>query len=152
MVAAVAAVVAGVFLTGGSESEAVRDTAGDTVLAEPEPETAAEPPSAEPLPPDTAPSEKPEVTPQATGLREQKIPENEGVRPRRDAGAPPQDGCDHNYGETRQCVPWTFPDGITESEDKCLWLKLNGFTAPVRVVGTDRQKLDTDGNKIACDG
>jgi hypothetical protein len=151
---AVAAVVAGVLLTRGDSPESVREAAGDTVMAQPEPEDAAGPsPSAEPVPPDSTPVEKPEITPQATALKEQKIPENEGLRPEEAvAGKPPRDGCDHNYGESRQCVPWTFPDGITEPADKCLWLELNGFTAPIKVVGADRQKLDTDGNKIACDG
>jgi len=57
------------------------------------------------------------------------------------------DGCDHDYGERTQCVPWTFPPGVT---DKCAWLTAHGFSA-VRVVGKDRQHLDPDGDGIACD-
>jgi hypothetical protein len=57
------------------------------------------------------------------------------------------DGCDHAYGAPTQCIPWVFPAGTTE---KCAWLAAHGFTA-VKVVGKDRQKLDPDGNGIACD-
>ncbi|MEU8228278.1 hypothetical protein AB0C12_01615 [Actinoplanes sp. NPDC048967] len=60
---------------------------------------------------------------------------------------PNVDGCDHNYGEVTQCVPWTFPPGTT---DKCAWLAEHGFKK-LKVAAADRQKLDTDGNKIACD-
>lgn len=60
---------------------------------------------------------------------------------------PNVDGCDHNYGEITQCVPWTFPPGTT---DKCAWLAERGFQ-PLKVAAADRQKLDPDGNKIACD-
>jgi hypothetical protein len=56
------------------------------------------------------------------------------------------DGCDHAYGKPTQCVPWTFPPGIT---DKCAWLRVRGF-GPVAVVGRDRQHLDPDGDGIAC--
>ena len=59
---------------------------------------------------------------------------------------PNVDGCDHNYGAITQCVPWTFPAGTA---DKCAWLAGHGFEQ-LRVVGTDRQKLDRDGNGIAC--
>jgi hypothetical protein len=57
------------------------------------------------------------------------------------------DGCDHAYGLPTQCVPWTFPAGTT---DKCAWLAEHGYTK-LRVVAADRQKLDPDGDKIACD-
>jgi len=60
--------------------------------------------------------------------------------------APSMDGCDHNYGSRIQCVPWTFPAGVT---DKCAWLTQHGYTG-LPVVGTDRQKLDPDGNRVAC--
>jgi hypothetical protein len=60
---------------------------------------------------------------------------------------PNVDGCDHNYGEITQCVPWTFPPG---TEDKCAWLTERGFH-PLTVAAKDRQRLDPDGNKIACD-
>lgn len=141
LVVVVVAVVAGVLLTrGGSKAQTVAgDVGGDVSLTRP---------TAEPIPPDTTPSETPQITPQATGLKEQRIPESQGG-----GGVPPSSGgCDHDYGEATQCVPWTFPDGITEYADKCLWLKLNGFTTTLKVVGTDRQRLDPDGNKIACDG
>ena len=60
---------------------------------------------------------------------------------------PNVDGCDRNYGEVTQCVPWTFPAGTT---DKCAWLADHGFKA-LKVAARDRQRLDPDGNKIACD-
>jgi hypothetical protein len=60
---------------------------------------------------------------------------------------PNVDGCDHNYGEITQCVPWTFPKG---TEDKCAWLAERGFKN-LKVAAADRQKLDPDGNRIACD-
>ena len=56
------------------------------------------------------------------------------------------DGCDHNYGEVTQCVPWTFPPGTA---DKCDWLRERGFKQ-LRVAGTDRQKLDDDHDGVAC--
>ena len=60
--------------------------------------------------------------------------------------APNLDGCDHDYGTVAQCVPATFPAGVT---DKCAWLAAHGFKN-LKVVGVDRQNLDPDGNKIAC--
>ncbi|MEU4219701.1 hypothetical protein AB0F10_30685, partial [Actinoplanes sp. NPDC026623] len=57
------------------------------------------------------------------------------------------DGCDHNYGTITQCVPWTFPAGTA---DRCAWLTAHGFEE-LRVAGGDRQKLDEDGNGVACD-
>jgi hypothetical protein len=56
------------------------------------------------------------------------------------------DGCDHNYGEKTQCIPARFPPDAT---DKCDWLKAHGFKT-IRVVGTDRQKLDEDSDGVAC--
>jgi hypothetical protein len=56
------------------------------------------------------------------------------------------DGCDHNYGEKTQCVPAQFPPDVT---DKCDWLEERGFKS-IRVVGTDRQKLDEDHDRVAC--
>ncbi|WP_157963484.1 hypothetical protein [Actinocorallia populi] len=153
-VVAVVAVVAGVFLTGGEKGATVRDAAADdTSLAQPADESSPQDVAAEPVPPDSTPVEKPEVTPQATALRERKIPEAAPEGAPQDAGAPKDwGGCDRNYGEATQCVPWTFPDGITAYDDKCLWLELNGFTTAIKVVGTDRQKLDNDGDKTACNG
>ncbi|WP_436535807.1 hypothetical protein [Actinoplanes sp. HUAS TT8] len=56
------------------------------------------------------------------------------------------DGCDHNYGTATQCVPLTFPAGVT---DKCAWLAAHGFTDLI-VAGKDRQRLDADADGIAC--
>jgi hypothetical protein len=60
------------------------------------------------------------------------------------------DRCDHNYGTRTQCVPLTFPDGITGVEGKCAWLAAHGFTDLV-VAGRDSQGLDADGDRTACD-
>jgi hypothetical protein len=57
------------------------------------------------------------------------------------------DGCDHAYGTKTQCVPATFPPGVT---DKCAWLAAHGFV-DLKVVGADDQHLDPDKNGIACD-
>ncbi|GGM99476.1 hypothetical protein FHR83_000492 [Actinoplanes campanulatus] len=62
--------------------------------------------------------------------------------------APTIDGCDRNYGTIAQCVPIAFPQG---ADDRCAWLREHGFTA-LKVVGKDRQRLDQNRNKIACDG
>ena len=56
------------------------------------------------------------------------------------------DGCDHDYGETGVCVPWTFPAGVT---DRCAWLRAHGF-GPLAVKGTDRLGLDTNHDAVAC--
>jgi hypothetical protein len=56
------------------------------------------------------------------------------------------DGCDRNYGEKTQCIPLKFPPDAT---DKCDWLAAHGFEH-IRVVGTDRQKLDHDHDGVAC--
>lgn len=60
---------------------------------------------------------------------------------------PHLDGCDRDYGTPIQCLPWTFPPGVT---DRCAWLRERGL-APIRVVGVDRHGLDTDHNGQACD-
>jgi len=57
------------------------------------------------------------------------------------------DGCDHAYGDRNVCVPWTFPDGVT---DKCGWLRERGYE-PLRITGgRDRHGLDRNGDGIAC--
>ncbi|BCJ41264.1 hypothetical protein GCM10010168_44380 [Actinoplanes ianthinogenes] len=56
------------------------------------------------------------------------------------------DGCDHNYGTPTQCVPLTFPAGVT---DACSWLAAHGFT-DLKVAGRDVQNLDPDGDGTAC--
>jgi hypothetical protein len=85
----------------------------------------------------------------------QKFAQQPGVKPLKPLPSPTArlsmpanvDGCDRAYGEPAQCIPSAFPAGTT---DKCGWLAAHGFTA-VKVVGRDRQKLDPDGNRIACD-
>ncbi|GAA3237401.1 hypothetical protein [Actinocorallia longicatena] len=146
----VAAAVTGVFLIrGGTDPSGPKNDKKVQVAALQE-DTSA--PTAEPIPPDTVPSEKPTVVPQATGLKEETIAPRADREKQGTTSLPANfDGCDHNYGEPTQCVPWTFPDGIELYEDKCLWLKINGFRK-TKVHGADRQKLDPDGNKIACDG
>jgi hypothetical protein len=57
------------------------------------------------------------------------------------------DGCDHDYGTFNQCVPLTYPAGVTS---RCAWLLAHGF-GPLKVVGTDREHLDTDHDGVACD-
>lgn len=114
------------------------------------PQTDTSSPSDEPIPPDTVPSEEPSVTPQATGLKQEDLGST-GRSKRQPKGVPADaGGCDFHYGAPTQCVPTVFPDGIEEYADKCLWLKVNGFTGPIQVHGSDRQKLDPDGDKIAC--
>jgi hypothetical protein len=84
----------------------------------------------------------------------QTFADQPGVRPRPPVPSPTAtlriaaniDGCDHNYGAPTQCVPWTFPAGTA---DKCGWLTEHGFAA-LKVVGTDRQHLDPDHDRIAC--
>jgi hypothetical protein len=56
------------------------------------------------------------------------------------------DGCDHDYGTANQCVPWSFPTGVT---DRCAWLRAHNFSA-LRVRGQDRLGLDTNHDRIAC--
>jgi hypothetical protein len=56
------------------------------------------------------------------------------------------DGCDHSYGKTQQCVPWSFPPGVT---DKCAWLAAHGLKA-FTIKTTDRHTLDTTKDGIAC--
>jgi hypothetical protein len=56
------------------------------------------------------------------------------------------DGCDHSYGRPGQCVPWTFPAGV---RNKCAWLRQHGY-GRLAVVGTDRLRLDSNRDKVAC--
>jgi hypothetical protein len=56
------------------------------------------------------------------------------------------DGCDHTYGNVGQCVPATFPAGVT---DRCAWLRAHNF-GPLRVHGPDRLRLDSNHDRIAC--
>ena len=121
-------------------TESVEPAAGDTTSASRPPAA----PSAAPTTASPAPAE-PFV---------QSFARQPGVRPLKPVPSPTAtlkvpvtiDGCDHAYGAATQCVPWTFPVGTT---DKCAWLAEHGFV-DVRVVGADRQKLDPDGDKIAC--
>jgi hypothetical protein len=56
------------------------------------------------------------------------------------------DGCDHGYGTAAQCVPTSFPPGVT---DRCDWLRAHGF-GPLAVRGPDRLRLDTNHDRVAC--
>ncbi|BCB81983.1 hypothetical protein GCM10022251_52370 [Phytohabitans flavus] len=56
------------------------------------------------------------------------------------------EGCDYSYGDRTICVPWEFPDGVT---DGCAWLRERGYK-PLKVNGRDRHKLDRNGDGIAC--
>lgn len=57
------------------------------------------------------------------------------------------DGCDHDYGNANQCVPWTIPAPAGQG---CQWLAAHGF-GPLKVRGRDRLGLDTNHDGIACD-
>jgi hypothetical protein len=57
------------------------------------------------------------------------------------------DGCDHDYGTPNQCVPVTYPAGVG---NRCAWLIAHGF-GPMKIIGTDTERLDIDHNRIACD-
>jgi hypothetical protein len=122
------------------------------------PRLAAGPSATPSVPPTSAAPGAPSSTAPAGPTAEpfvQNFAGQPGVRPRKPLPSPTTthfvrpnvDGCDHNYGGITQCVPWTFPAGTT---DKCLWLADRGFR-DLRVAAADRQKLDPDGNKIACD-
>ncbi|HXA57629.1 MAG TPA: hypothetical protein VNW94_00550 [Streptosporangiaceae bacterium] len=92
-----------------------------------------------------APSAPPHVQPFATQLAGARA---QGPLPRRpEVPVVPQiDGCDHAYGGIGQCVPWTFPAGVT---DRCGWLRAHGLhSLPVR--GKDRQHLDPRHTGTAC--
>ncbi|GAA3237390.1 hypothetical protein [Actinocorallia longicatena] len=147
--AAAALAVAAVLLlghgVGGKEAPAPvarsqEATAGDTP-----------PPTAGPGPGSAEPSARPTAAPQVTGVTGRVFTAD----PRAVETAEPipvpenYDGCDHNYGAVTQCVPWTFPDGITAVGDKCEWLRLNGF-GNLTVAGEDRQGLDANRDDIAC--
>jgi hypothetical protein len=56
------------------------------------------------------------------------------------------DGCDHAYGTAGQCVPWTFPAGVS---DRCGWLHAHNFGA-LPIHGPDRLGLDPNHDGIAC--
>jgi len=56
------------------------------------------------------------------------------------------DGCDHAYGTANQCVPWTIPG---RAANRCHWLAAHGF-GKLKVRGTDRLHLDTNGDRMAC--
>ena len=56
------------------------------------------------------------------------------------------EGCDYAYGDRTVCVPWEFPEGVT---DGCAWLRERGYK-PLKVNGRDRHNLDRNGDGIAC--
>ncbi len=57
------------------------------------------------------------------------------------------DGCDHDYGQPDQCVPWQIP--ASSPEAKCAWLRANGF-GPLQVLGTNRQNLPENAEGYVC--
>lgn len=57
------------------------------------------------------------------------------------------DGCDRNYGNASQCVPWTIPAANPTAD--CAWLRSNGF-GPLKVVGTNRQNLPENSEGYVC--
>ena len=59
------------------------------------------------------------------------------------------DGCDHDYGQPDQCVPWKIPASTPQAA--CAWLKSNGF-GPLKVYGTNRQNLPENAQGYVCAG
>ena len=59
------------------------------------------------------------------------------------------DGCDHDYGQPDQCVPWKIPASTPQAA--CTWLKSNGF-GPLKVYGTNRQNLPENAQGYVCAG
>jgi len=59
------------------------------------------------------------------------------------------DGCDYDYGQPEQCVPWQIPGPAPEA--KCAWLKANAFL-PLRLVGVNRQHLPVSARGYVCAG
>jgi len=58
-----------------------------------------------------------------------------------------EDGCDHDYGTSNMCVPWTIPGATTEA--KCSWLTAHGFV-DLTVAGTNRQDLPVNAQGYVC--
>ncbi|GAA2729896.1 hypothetical protein [Actinocorallia aurantiaca] len=92
---------------------------------------------------------EPEVRPYATGLSGRV--HTPRPAPSAPPAAAPGDGCDHAYGETGQCVPWTFPSSVKTVEERCEWLRDLGFPSPLASRGDDRHGLDPDGDGLACE-
>ncbi len=59
------------------------------------------------------------------------------------------DGCDHDYGQADQCVPWKIPAPTPQAA--CGWLQSNGF-GPLKVYGTNRQHLPENAHGYVCAG
>jgi hypothetical protein len=59
------------------------------------------------------------------------------------------DGCDHDYGQPGQCVPWKIPASTPQAA--CAWLKSNGF-GPLKVHGRNRQNLPGNAQGYVCAG
>jgi hypothetical protein len=59
------------------------------------------------------------------------------------------DGCDHDYGQPDQCVPWQIP--ASSPQAACVWLRANGF-GPLKVYGTNRQNLPENAEGYVCAG
>jgi hypothetical protein len=58
-------------------------------------------------------------------------------------------GCDYDYGQASQCVPWQIPASTPQA--KCGWLQANGF-GPLKVVGVNRQHLPENAHGYVCAG
>lgn len=60
------------------------------------------------------------------------------------------DGCDHAYGEVNQCIPRTFPAGVTSAPGaRCTWLLAHGYRS-LAVRARDDLGLDTNHDAVAC--
>jgi hypothetical protein len=81
--------------------------------------------------------------PYVQGFANSGSPATKPVPPAKGTGV---DGCDHTYGTAAQCVPRSFPPGVT---DRCGWLAAHGF-GPLPVRGPDRLGLDPNHDKVAC--
>jgi hypothetical protein len=149
---AVAALVVVVFTLGDGDGKAKSKSKGNAVQVA-APLEGTDPPTDEnaTVPPESAPSEEPTVRPYATALtgREYKVDPTR-TQPAKNQLPPYATGCDYDYGKPPQCVPWTFPPEVETVQDRCDWLKDQGFKT-ITVRGKDRHGLDADKNGIACD-
>jgi hypothetical protein len=127
LVLAILALVAGMAVVAGATSAAARPDLGLAM-----PKAAAGKPA-------------PHILNFAHGLRGTRLKLPHG--PHHVAVAWNVDGCDHDYGTTSQCVPWTIPAPAGQG---CQWLAAHGF-GPLKVRGRDRLGLDTNHDGTACD-
>ena len=132
---------AGRWLAGSSETAPADAPAGESGGG-------SNPDAADDRPGSTGPVETP--PPYVNNFAEQP-----GVRPNAPLPSPTADvdvdegidGCDHAYGDRSVCVPWVFPDGVT---DKCEWLREHDFKPLEITGGRDRHGLDRNGDGTAC--